>query len=298
MQLIVITGPTASGKSALAVEVAERLGCEIISADSRQVYRHMPVCTAVPTAEERRGIPHHLMEFLEPTEYYSAALFERDALALIADMERRGLTHAIVCGGAMMYIDALTRGLDELPTISPEVRESTLRLFESEGIEAIRAELERLDPEYLAEADPNNHRRLVHALEIIRQSGRRASELRTGARKVRPFSTLKFAIERPREELFDRINRRVEIMAANGLEEEARALLPLRQENALNTVGFKEMFAMIDGKMDRQTALARMAKNTRVYAKKQLTWLKRDPEIRWVEPQRAVEEIMSASADK
>lgn len=284
MQVIVITGSTASGKSALAVELAERLGCEIISADSRQVYRHMPICTAVPSVEERRGIPHHLLEFLEPTAYYSAAEFEADALRLIADMESRGHERVIVCGGSMMYIDALTRGLDDLPTISPDVRAEALRFFEREGIEGVRAELERLDPEYLAQADPHNHRRLVHALEIIRQSGYKVSLLRTGRRKPRPFVVRKFAIERSREELFDRINRRVDAMVAAGLEDEARALLPLRAENALNTVGFKEMFALFDGLMDRDTAIARMAKNTRVYAKKQLTWLKRDPEIEWLAP--------------
>lgn len=284
MQVIVITGPTASGKTALAVNLAEHLGCEVISADSRQVYRRMPVCTAVPTAEERRGVTHHLLEFLEPSDYYSAAEFETDSLRLIADMERRGLQRVIVCGGSMMYVDALTRGLDDLPTISAQVRAETLDFFNREGIEAVRDELRRLDPEYFAQADVNNHRRLIHALEIIRESGRKVSELRTGRRKERPFSVRKFAIDWSREELFDRINRRVDRMVADGLEAEARALLPLRGENALNTVGMKEMFAMFDGVMDRETAIARIGKNTRVYAKKQLTWLKRDPEIEWIRP--------------
>lgn len=280
MKVIVLTGPTASGKSALAVKWAHEWGCEIISADSRQVYRHMPICTAIPSLAEREGITHHLLEFLEPAEYYSAACFEEDSLRLIADMERRGMDRVIVCGGSMMYIDALTRGLDELPTISPEVRQETLCFFESEGIEAVRAELQRLDPKYYAEADPHNHRRLIHALEIIRQSGRPVSELRTGQTKRRPFEIEKYAIERPREELFDRINRRVDAMVSAGLEEEARSLLLLRNENALNTVGFKEMFAWFDGLMDRTTAIERIKKNTRVYAKKQLTWLKRDTRIR------------------
>lgn len=234
----------------------------------------------MPTEEERGGIRHHLLEELELDEYYSAALFERDALALIGDMERRGLDRCIVCGGSMMYIDALTRGLDELPTISNGVRAETLRLFNEQGIEAVRGELQRLDPEYLAQADANNHRRLVHALEIIRESGRKVSELRTGRAKRRPFEVEKYAIELPREELFARINARVERMVEAGMETEARALYPLRRLNALNTVGFKEMFAMIDGYMDRPTAIARIKKNTRVYAKKQLTWLKRDPDLR------------------
>ncbi len=277
MKVIVLTGPTASGKSALAVKWAQQWGCEIISADSRQVYRHMPVCTAVPTPAERAGITHHLLEFLEPTDYYSAARFEEDALRIIADLTARGHDRAIVCGGSMMYIDALTRGLDLLPTISPEVRQQTLDFFRREGIDAVRAELRRLDPAYFAQADPNNHRRLIHALEIIRQSGQPVSALRTGQAKPRPFEIEKFAIEMPRDILFDRINRRVDAMVAAGLEDEARALLPLRHENALNTVGFKELFAYFDGTMDRLTAIERIKKNTRVYAKKQLTWLKRTP---------------------
>ncbi len=237
----------------------------------------MPITTACPTAEQRAAVRHHLVEFLEPEEYYSAARFEEDSLALIADMERRGLRHCVVAGGSMMYIDALTRGLDDLPTVSDSIRTETLALFNSRGIEAIRDELQRLDPEYLAQADPDNHRRLVHALEIIRQSGQKYSALRTGRAKTRPFEVSKFAIVPPRDELFARINRRVELMVEQGMEAEARALYPKRGLNALNTVGLKEMFAMFDGAMDRDTAIARIAKNTRVYAKKQLTWLRRDP---------------------
>lgn len=284
MKVIVITGPTASGKSDLAVDTARRLGCEIISADSRQVYRHMPITTAVPSAAQRAAVPHHLVEFLEPEEYYSAARFEEDALRLIADMERRGLPHCVVAGGSMLYIDALTRGLDELPTVSPEVRRLTLGLFERQGLGAIIAELERLDPEFLATADRSNPRRLIHALEIIRQSGRKYSSLRTGRVRQRPFEVVKYAIEWSREELFDRINRRVDAMVEQGMEQEARAMYPRRGLNALNTVGFKEWFAHFDGLMDRETAIARIAKNTRVYAKKQLTWLKRDPSVTWLPP--------------
>lgn len=284
MKVIVITGPTASGKSDLAVDTARRLGCEIISADSRQFYRHMPITTAVPSAAQRAAVPHHLVEFLEPEEYYSAARFEEDALRLIADMERRGLPHCVVAGGSMLYIDALTRGLDELPTVSPEVRRLTLGLFERHGLGAIIAELERLDPEFLATADRSNPRRLIHALEIIRQSGRKYSSLRTGRVRQRPFEVVKYAIEWSREELFDRINRRVDAMVEQGMEQEARAMYPRRGLNALNTVGFKEWFAHFDGLMNRETTIARIAKNTRVYAKKQLTWLKRDPSVTWLPP--------------
>lgn len=284
MTVTVITGPTASGKTALAIRLAEMLGCEIISADSRQIYRHIPITTACPTPAELARVPHHLVQCLELDEYYSAARFVEDALRLIADMERRGLQHCVVCGGSMMYIDALANGLDELPTISDDIRRQTLAQFTNEGIESIRRDLGELDPEYLSQADPNNHRRLVHALEIIRQSGKPVSRLRTGQRKERPFTLRKFAIDLSREELFDRINTRVQHMVADGMEDEARALYPMRRLNSLNTVGFKELFAMMDGQMDRDTAIARIAKNTRVYAKKQLTWLKRDPSVTYLKP--------------
>ncbi|MBD5326649.1 MAG: tRNA (adenosine(37)-N6)-dimethylallyltransferase MiaA [Bacteroides sp.] len=269
----VVTGPTASGKTVAAINLAESLGCEIISADSRQIYRHIPITTACPTPEELARVPHHLVQSLELTDYYSAACFEQDALRLIADMESRGLDQVVVCGGSMMYINALLVGLDELPTISESVRAETLDFFQREGIEGVRRELQRLDPAYLAQADPNNHRRLVHALEIIRQSGSPVSALRTGRRKQRPFRVRLSVLEPPRAELFDRINRRVEKMVADGMVDEARNVYPLRNLNSLNTVGFKELFAYFDGVWDLPTAIARIQKNTRVYAKKQLTYL-------------------------
>ncbi len=274
MTVDIITGPTASGKTAAAIDLAEKLGCEIISADSRQIFRGIPVTTACPTAEELARVKHHLVQELELTDYYSAARFEEDALRLIADMERRGMEHAVVCGGSMMYISALINGLDELPTISDSVREETLAFFQKEGIEAVREELRRLDPEYLAQADPNNHRRLVHALEIIRQSGQKVSALRTGRRKQRPFEIRMNVIAPERAELFDRINRRVDLMVESGMVDEARRVYPLRRLNSLNTVGFKELFAYFDGTWDLTTAIERIKKNTRVYAKKQLTYLK------------------------
>ena len=269
----VVTGPTASGKTVAAINLAESLGCEIISADSRQIYRHIPITTACPTPEELARVPHHLVQSLELSDYYSAACFEQDALRLIADMESRGLDQVVVCGGSMMYINALLVGLDELPTISESVRAETLDFFRREGIEGVRRELQRLDPAYLAQADPNNHRRLVHALEIIRQSGSPVSALRTGRRKQRPFRVSLSVLEPPRAELFDRINRRVEKMVADGMVDEARGVYHLRHLNSLNTVGFKELFAYFDGVWDLPTAIARIQKNTRVYAKKQLTYL-------------------------
>jgi tRNA dimethylallyltransferase len=283
-KVFVITGATASGKTRLAIELARELRCEIISADSRQIYRGIPIGTAAPTAEELAAVPHHLVGMLELDEYYSAAQFEADALALIEDMKRRGLESVVVCGGSMMYIDALLRGLDDLPTISDEVRTAVFELYQQQGIDALIEELRLTDPQYLLKADLQNYRRLIHAVEITRQSGVPYSSLRTGRAKARPFQWVKYALDLPREVLFDRINRRVDLMMEQGLEQEARRVWPLRRLNSLNTVGYKEMFAYFEGTMDLPTATARIGKNTRVYAKKQLTWLRRDESVVWLRP--------------
>lgn len=273
--LIVITGPTASGKSALAVDVAERLGTEIISADSRQIYRGIPIVTAMPTDEERARVPHHLIDMLPLEAYYSAAEFETDALRI----GRRLLSEcgtAVVCGGSMMYVDALCNGIDDLPTVPDDIRLGLKAELDERGSEWLLSELERLDPEYHAAVDRRNTKRVFHAVEIIRASGRTYTSLRTGIRREREFNMLKICLDGPREVLFDRINRRVDAMVASGLEQEARSVYPLRLLNSLNTVGLKEMFAWFDGTMDRATAIGRIKKNTRVYAKKQITWRKRD----------------------
>ncbi|MDE5607756.1 MAG: tRNA (adenosine(37)-N6)-dimethylallyltransferase MiaA [Muribaculaceae bacterium] len=280
--LIVITGPTGSGKTGLAIELAQKLGCEIISADSRQMYRGIPIVTAAPTPEEQALARHHLIGCLDLTDYYSAASFETDALA-IARRLWQSSPYAIVCGGSMMYIDALCNGIDLLPNVSPEIRSRALAVYTDGGLDALAAELGKVDPQYLATApDLKNHKRLVHALEISWEAGRPYSSMLTGQKTERPFRILKFSTALPREELFDRINRRVDRMIADGLEDEARSVYPLRHLNSLNTVGLKEMFAMFDGTMDRDTAIARIAKNTRVYAKKQMTWLRRDPSVIYV----------------
>ncbi|MDE6802304.1 MAG: tRNA (adenosine(37)-N6)-dimethylallyltransferase MiaA [Muribaculaceae bacterium] len=280
--LIVITGPTGSGKTGMAIEVARRLGCEIISADSRQMYRGIPIVTAAPTSEELAAAKHHLVGCLDLTDYYSAAQFESDALRIANELWRT-TPYVIVCGGSMMYIDALCHGIDDLPDVSPEVRASALAVYTDGGLEALTEELNKIDPQYLATApDLKNHKRLVHALEISWEAGRPYSSMLTGRKTERPFRILKFATSLPREELFDRINLRVSHMIADGLEVEARSVYPLRHLNSLNTVGLKEMFAMFDGTMDRDTAIARIGKNTRVYAKKQMTWLKRDPSVIYI----------------
>lgn len=281
--LYVITGPTASGKSALAIETALRLGTEVINADSRQVYRGIPIVTAMPTADERAAVRHHLLDFLPLTEYYSAARFEEDALRVAEDlMGRYGA--AVVCGGSMMYVDALCHGIDELPTVPDAVRSGLMREHAELGDEWLLGELERLDQEYYAAVDRRNMKRVFHAVEIIRASGRTYTSQRTGTRKEREFRVEKIMIDMPRDVLFDRINRRVDMMVEAGLEEEARRVYSQRHLNSLNTVGLKEMFAWFDGTMDRHTAIERIKKNTRVYAKKQLTWWARDPEIKRITP--------------
>ena len=291
--LIVITGPTGSGKTDLALQLAGRLGCHILSADSRQIYRGLPIGTAPPTPEQLSAAPHHFIATLDLDSYYSAAQYEEDALKLLETLFKTD-DYAIMCGGSMMYVDAVTRGIDLLPTISEDVRRTAYNIYEQGGIDAVREKLQEFDPDYYAIVDKCNHKRMIHAIEITLQAGQPYSSLRTGAVKPRPFKILKYAIEMPREILFERINRRVDLMIEAGLEEEALRVLPLRHLHSLNTVGYKELFAMMDGLMDRDTAIARIAKNTRVYAKKQITWLKRDPDVCWLSAATACDEIMRA----
>ena len=295
--LIVITGPTGSGKTDLALELAVRLHCDIISADSRQIYQGLPIGTAAPSADQLARVRHHFVASLPLDAYYSAAQFESDVMALLPELWQQG-EYAIMCGGSMMYIDAVTRGIDELPTVSETVRREAYGLLEREGIEAVRERLRELDPDYLERADPANHKRLVHALEVSMEAGVPYSSLLTGEVRQRPFRILQFALDLPREILFDRINRRVDAMVAAGLEDEARAVYHLRSLNSLNTVGYKEMFAWFDGTMDRTTAIERLKKNTRVYAKKQLTWLRRRPEIELLAPDTALSQIMQRIEEK
>ncbi len=286
-RLTVVTGPTASGKTTLAIELARAIGTEIISADSRQLFRDLSIGTARPTPEELAAVPHHFIATLDLDEYYSAAQYEEDVLRLLPDIFSRCGGNALMCGGSMMYVDAVCDGIDLLPTVSDENRARAYALYEAGGLPAVILELERLDPVYLRQApDLKNHKRLVHALEISLEAGRPYSSMLTGEKKSRPFGILKFAIDHPREELFSRINRRVEVMMSQGLLEEVRRIYPHRQLNSLNTVGYKELFAYLDGQWDLATAVARIQKNTRVYAKKQLTWLHRDPSVIWLDPSR------------
>lgn len=279
--LVVVTGATASGKTTTAIALAKKLGCDIISADSRQIYRDIPIITAAPSPDELAAVKHHFIGILPLESYYSAARFEEDVMALLPELWRRN-DYAIMAGGSMMYIDAVTHGIDPIPTVSDEIRRRVKEICDHEGLEAVTAMLGKLDPDYLARVDRANTRRIVHAVEVSLQAGIPYSTMLTGTRQQRDFRVVKLALDLPRETLFARINARVEAMEVAGMEAEARKVFHLRYLNSLNTVGFKEMFAYFDGTMDRTTALARIAKNTRVYAKKQLTWLRRDPDVRWI----------------
>ena len=285
--LIVITGPTGVGKTAAAIKLAQQLQCDIINADSRQIYRGIPICTAAPTPEELAAARHHFVAFKDLEESYSAAQFESDVMALLPSLWQQGDT-VVMCGGSMLYVDAVCRGIDQLPDISPEVRAAVKEKLHTEGLESLVKELEQLDPQYAATIDRKNTSRVCHGVEICRQAGVPYSTLRTGTAKQRDFRIIKLALNMEREQLFARINRRVDRMIEMGLEQEARSVYHLRHLNSLNTVGMKEMFALFDGTMDRNTAIERMKKNTRVYAKKQLTWYRRDPSIIWVTPDDAV----------
>lgn len=281
--LIIVTGPTGSGKTELAIQIAESLHTEIVSADSRQIYRGIPIGTASPTPEELSRVKHHFVNTLNLDEYYSAAKYKEEAMPLLNRLWETN-DYVVMCGGSMMYIDAITNGIDELPTISDEIRQHVMDIYAKGGLQALHEKLQEIDPEYLATADMNNHRRLMHAIEITMQAGVPCSLLRTGKKKERPFKAIKLAIGYSREEIFDRINRRVDKMIAAGLEEEAKSVYHLRHCNSLNTVGYKELFAMFDGIMDRDTAIPRIAKNTRVYAKKQLLWLSKDSNVIYLDP--------------
>ena len=290
--LIVITGPTGVGKTATAIGLAQRLHCDIINADSRQIYRGIPICTAAPTPEELSAVRHHFVAFKDLEESYSAAQFESDVMALLPSLWQQG-DCVVMCGGSMLYVDAVCRGIDLLPDISAEVRTAVKEKLQREGLESLVKELEQLDPQYAATIDRKNTSRVCHGVEICRQAGVPYSTLRTGTAKRRDFRIIKLALNIERDQLFSRINQRVDRMIEAGLEQEARSVFHLRHLNSLNTVGMKEMFAIFNGTMDRKTAIERMKKNTRVYAKKQLTWYRRDPDIIWTTPDQAIDTAIS-----
>ena len=318
--LIVITGPTGVGKTAAAIKVAQHLGCDIINADSRQVFKGIPIGTAAPTKEEQELVRHHFVQFKELDEYYSASQFEADVLSLMtvlwkgesgtgihtsphsplpsplsplpSKLSPLNSDYAVMCGGSMMYIDAVCKGIDPIPDISDDIRNTVKQEWQEHGLEPLLKELLMLDPIYFEQVDKLNPKRVVHAIEVCRQAGVPYSSLRTGQAKPRPFNIIKIGLNIEREMLFDRINHRVDAMIEQGLEAEARKVYHLRHLNSLNTVGYKEMFAWFDGTMDRHTTIERIKKNTRVYAKKQLTWFKRDSHITWCKPEDCLETIL------
>ena len=280
--LLVITGPTAVGKTDLCLEIAESRGIPVINADSRQIYRDMPIGTAAPTAEQMQRVKHYFVGTLALDGYYNASMYEQDVMTLLSQMfEGKDNALAMMTGGSMMYIDAVCNGIDDIPTIRDDIRQLYKDRLATEGLDPLLAELKTLDPEYYDIVDKCNPRRVVHGLEICRQTGTTYTSFRIRERKQRPFRIVKIALNRPRDILYKRINSRVDMMIAEGLEEEARRLYPLRHLNALNTVGYKEMFKYIDGEWTLDEAVERIKGNTRRYARKQQTWYKKDDDIVW-----------------
>lgn len=284
MTLFVLLGPTAVGKTETSLRLAEYMGCPILNCDSRQLYRDMLIGTAPPSAEEMRRVKHYFVGTLGLQDYYSVARYEEDCLRL---MDELFPTHPnlLLSGGSMMYIDAVCNGIDDIPTVDSETREFIRNRLDTEGLDALLRELKLVDPEYYEIVDKKNHKRVVHGLEIYYSSGKKFSSYRTQTVKERPFRIVKIGLRRERADLFDRINRRVDLMMEQGLLDEARRLYPFRGENALNTVGYKELFTYLDGEWDLTTAVERIKKNTRVYAKKQMTWYQKDDQITWFHPE-------------
>lgn len=282
--LLVILGPTGVGKTELSLQIAEQFGSCIISADSRQFYRDIPIGTAAPTPDQLARVKHYFVGTLGLEDYYSAAQYETDTLQLLAQLfEQQEVV--VMSGGSMMYIDAVCNGIDDIPTVTDETRQLMRSRYEAEGLESLVSELRILDPAYYDRVDRKNTARVLHALEICYQTGHTFTSFRTGKKKLRPFNIIKVGLNRPRLELFDRINHRVSAMMDEGLLDEVQRVLPFRNCNSLNTVGYKELFNYLDGEWELDFALDRMRKNTRVYAKKQLTWFKRDESICWFHPE-------------
>lgn len=281
--LIVLLGPTGVGKTELSLRVASHVGSPIISADSRQLYKELVIGTAAPTAEQLARIKHYFVGTLSLSDYYNASQFEEEVLICLENLFQ-STSNVVMTGGSMMYIDAVCNGIDELPTVSQEIRTNLMKRFEVEGLDPIREDLKRLDPQHYNEVDLNNYKRVIHALEICLMTGRPYSELRTNTKKTRPFRIIKIGLTRNREELCDRINARVDQMMRDGLLEEARHVYPYKHLNSLNTVGYKEMFNYLDGEWPLDFAIEKIKRNSRVYARKQMTWFKRDKEINWFHP--------------
>ena len=283
MKLFVLLGPTAVGKTALSLKVAKLLGSPIINCDSRQIYKDMSIGTAAPTEEQLNEVEHYFVKILELQDYYSAAQYETDVIQLTGRLQPKH-NNLLLSGGSMMYIDAVCNGIDDIPSVDADIREELKERLQKDGLEALRNELKLLDPEYYNIVDLKNPKRIVHALEICYTSGKPYSTFRVREKKERPFQIVKIGLRRERNDLFDRINKRVDMMFEEGLLEEAKKLYPYRHLNALNTVGYKEVFQYLDGTWDLEFAIEKIKKNTRDYAKKQMTWFAHDKDIYWFSP--------------
>jgi len=283
MTLYVLLGPTAVGKTELALQMAEKLGSPILNCDSRQIYRGMEIGTAAPTKEQMQRVRHYFVGTHDIGSYYSAAQYEQDVLSLVKELSEEHQS-LLLSGGSMMYLDAVCNGIDDIPSVDAEVRETLRNRLLGGEIDKMRSELRLLDPDYYQTADTRNPKRVVHALEVCYTSGRPYSSFLTKERKPRPFSVVKIGLRRERQELFDRINKRVDGMMKAGMLDEARRLYPFRKENALNTVGYKELFRYLDGEWELSFAIEKIKKNTRDYAKKQMTWFAHDNTIQWFHP--------------
>lgn len=281
--LYVLLGPTGVGKTTLSISMAKKLDTPVISADSRQIYRGIPIGTAAPTPAQLAEVKHYFIATKELDEYYSAGQYELDALQVIEEQFRHG-DNALLVGGSMMYIDAVCNGLDDIPRVDDETRRHVTELYETKGLEHLTSMLRLLDPEWYNRVDIKNPKRVMHAIEVSLYAGKPYSSILTQSKKERPFRIVKIGLNREREELYENINRRVDQMMADGLEAEARSVYHLRHLNSLNTVGFKEMFSYFDGTVTLTEAVEQIKRNTRRYAKKQLTWFGRDPEIQWYSP--------------
>ncbi|MGC9150253.1 MAG: tRNA (adenosine(37)-N6)-dimethylallyltransferase MiaA [Microbacter sp.] len=288
--LLVLLGPTGVGKTALSLRLASMFHTAVISSDSRQCYREIPIGTAAPTLEALAGIPHYFVGTHSIFESYNAGRFELDVIRLLTDLFHENDV-VLMVGGSMLYIDAVCSGIDDLPSVPNEIRRLVQEKYRTEGLESIRLWLKNIDIDYYRQVDLMNPQRIMHAIEISLLTGKPYSMLRTKTAKQRPFRIIKVGLNRPRTELYARIDQRVDEMMQLGLEEEARSLLPYKHLNALNTVGYKELFAYFEGKCSRQEAVDKIKQHSRNYAKKQLSWFNRDPEIQWFHPESEIEII-------
>ena len=281
--LIVLIGPTGVGKTDLSIKIAEKYNSPIISADSRQLYSDLKIGTAAPTEEYLKRVKHYFVGTLKLTDYYSAAQYESEVISLLEELFKNNDT-ILLAGGSMMYIDAICKGIDDIPTVDNDTRQMMMEKYEKEGLERLCAELKLLDPEYYSIVDLKNPKRVIHALEICYMTGKTYTSFRTGNKKQRPFNIIKIGLCRDREELYECINKRVDIMINDGLVDEVKSVYQYKDLNSLNTVGYKEIIQYLEGNCTLDFAIEKIKQNSRIYSRKQMTWFKRDNDIKWFHP--------------